>query len=169
MAFIIFASLFNIMKNFCRLCVSVTLMIMIMTSCKSGQGNKEELISSDVVDNPISAKGDTSTSGLPKIVFENDMHDFGSIREGETVSFGFKFKNKGKSDLLISGVNSSCGCTVSDYPKEIIKHEEEGVITVTFKSEGRQGMQNKVVTVLSNTQPNIHTLTIKAMVIPAKQ
>lgn len=132
-------------------------------ACNSGN-KKDQLLPADLIQNPASADGKSDAGALPVLQFEKMLHDFGSVCEGETVSFGFKFKNTGKSDLLIAKVTSSCGCTVGDYPKDPVKPGQDGVISVTFKSEGRKGIQNKTVTVLANTQPNIQTLTINAMV-----
>ncbi len=134
----------------------------ILTSCGN---NRESGISTDVVNNPVSASGDNSLDELPLISFDKDVHDFGKIIQGEKVSFNFRFTNTGKSDLVISQVNSSCGCTVTRFPKTAIKPGEKEKITVTFDSEGRKGIQNKTITVASNCQPNKTILRIKAMVV----
>ncbi|NOX45803.1 MAG: DUF1573 domain-containing protein [Chlorobi bacterium] len=134
----------------------------ILTSCGN---NREGGISTDVVNNPVSASGDNSLDELPLISFDKDVHDFGKIIQGEKVSFNFRFTNTGKSDLVISQVNSSCGCTVTRFPKTAIKPGEKEKITVTFDSEGRKGIQNKTITVASNCQPNKTILRIKAMVV----
>jgi hypothetical protein len=102
---------------------------------------------------------------MPAITFEKDFHDFGNLRSGEKVTFFFKFKNTGKSLLVISDVTTSCGCTISNYPKQPIKPGEESTVDVSFDSEGRHGIQNKTITVLSNTQPPTTTLRIKAIVV----
>jgi hypothetical protein len=133
----------------------------ILTSCGN---NREGGISTDVVNNPISASGDNSLDELPVISFSKQIHDFGKIIQGEKVSFNFRFTNTGKSDLVISQVNSSCGCTVTRFPKKAIKPGEKDKITVTFDSEGRKGIQNKTITVASNCQPNKTILRVKAMV-----
>jgi len=156
------------MKNKNYFVILLVFNLLLGLSCSQGSGDESKLLPADIVGNPASASSDTDTSQLPVMKFEKLTHDFGSICEGETVSFGFKFTNQGKSDLLISKVSSSCGCTVSDYPKDIIRPGKEGVISVTFKSEGRKGIQNKTVTVLANTQPNIRTLTINAMIKDCK-
>jgi hypothetical protein len=87
--------------------------------------------------------------------------------EGETVSFDFKFRNTGKTDLVITEVSSSCGCTVPSYPKTAIRPGQEGSIKVAFNSRGKKGYQTKSVVVLANTQPNATQLRIKAQI--AKQ
>lgn len=136
----------------------------LLTSCR-GNSSDGGLIPSDVVKNPNSADGKLDASDMPVLEFEKDFHDFGRVIQGEKVSFGFQFKNTGKSDLIISTVSSSCGCTVPDFPKTPVKPGESHRIDVKFDSEGRRGFQNKTVTIVSNTQPNTQVIRIKAEVI----
>ena len=128
-------------------------------------GNSDNSISTDLVNNPNSASGDVDMGKLPVFKFESEEHDFGRISDGEKVSYTFKFKNAGKSDLIISDAKATCGCTVADYPKTPVKPGQESGIVVSFNSEGRKGIQHKTVTVVANTQPNSKVLTIKAEVI----
>jgi len=85
--------------------------------------------------------------------------------QGETVSYPFKFRNTGKSDLVISDVSTSCGCTVPSFPKNPIHPGQDGVIKVSFNSAGKHGYQNKNIVVVANTQPNTFILKIKAEVM----
>ena len=143
----------------------VVLSGMLITSCKNGANqNSDKSLSSDVVKNPNTANGDNDTSSLPKFKFEEEIHDFGRIEEGEKVSYTFKFKNVGKSDLVISDARGSCGCTIADYPKTPISPNGNGVINVSFNSEGKKGFVSKNVTITANTQPNTKVLVIKAQV-----
>jgi len=131
----------------------------------SACSNNNDTISTDLVNNPNSATGNNDMSNLPVFKFTSEEHDFGRISEGEKVSYTFKFKNTGKSDLIISSAKATCGCTVADYPKTPIKPGAESGISVSFNSEGRKGIQNKTITVVANTQPNTKVLTIKAEVV----
>jgi len=142
---------------------SILLLIaLLVISCKSDANRK---LSTDVVQNPISATGDGDIKGLPMVKFASLEHDFGKVIQGEKVTYGFKFENTGKSDLLISNVSTACGCTVSRYPKEIVPPGGHDVIYVTFDSSGRKGFQSKTATVIANTQPNQTILKIKAQVV----
>ena len=87
----------------------------------------------------------------------------GSV-QGEKVSYSFKFKNVGKSDLVITDAHASCGCTIADYPKTPIPANGSGTIDVTFNSEGKTGFQSKTITIIANTQPNTKVLVIKAKI-----
>lgn len=136
---------------------------LLLVSCNSGN-NGTELLPADIVKNPNTASGKADTGEMPVLEFESDFHDFGRVIQGEKVSFAFKFTNTGKSDLIITGVSSSCGCTVPEFPKAPIKPGESGKIDVKFDSEGRRGYQNKTVTISSNAQPANQLLRIKAEV-----
>jgi hypothetical protein len=138
-----------------------TLLILgLFISCSQRQGN----LPADLVKNPNSADGRIN-EGLPSIHFDSDVHDFGKLIDGEKVTYGFKFTNTGTVDLLISQVNTSCGCTVTKYPKTPVKPGEKNEITVTFDSAGKKGIQQKSITVATNCQPSQAVLLIKAMVI----
>jgi len=134
-------------------------------SCNSTSNKQEEELPADIVSNPNTASGQFDLSSLPVLKFEEREHDFGKLLQGETVSFNFKFKNAGKSDLIIAEVSTSCGCTVPSYPKAPIKPGEEGIIKVAFSSKDQKGFQSKNILVVSNTQPNTTVLRIKAQVV----
>lgn len=135
-------------------------------SCSGGEQNDNGQISTDLINNPVTASGnEVDTSLLPQFKFEDEFHDFGIIIQGEKVSYTFKFKNIGKSDLILSSVHASCGCTVPKYDSKPIKPGEDGFIEVVFDSSGRSGMQQKTVTVMANTQPSVHELKFVAEVV----
>ena len=127
-------------------------------------------VPASIVNIPNSASGNSDQSQLPVMEFEQVEHDFGKVIQGEIVSYAFKFKNTGKTDLVIASVSASCGCTASDYPKTPVRPGEEGLIEVSFNSEGKQGFQYKDLIVAANTQPSNIKLSVKAMVfIPENQ
>ncbi|MBP5190670.1 MAG: DUF1573 domain-containing protein [Bacteroidales bacterium] len=134
--------------------------VMLFAAC----GGNDKGADVDIIKNPNTAEGYNESEKMPQIVFETDMHDFGQLMAGETISYSFKFTNTGNADLIISGCNASCGCTVADYPKERIAPGKTGYITVSFKSQGMSGQQIKDVIVASNTQPAKTRLRISATV-----
>lgn len=143
---------------------NIILITFFLIACGHSNHSKDDLLPTDVVRNPNTASGEVNNNELPVIEFDRTTHDFGKMIQGEIVTYGFKFKNTGKSDLLISRVSTSCGCTASEYPRKPIKPGEEGVIKIRFDSKGRKGVQRKSATVQSNTQPSRKTLTIKAVI-----
>ena len=103
---------------------------------------------------------------LPALAFERTDYDFGTIKEGQKVNYTYKFKNNGEAPLIIQSVQPSCGCTAPDWTKEPIPVGKEGFVKVEFDSNGKTGMQNKMVTVTANTWPKQMKLNFKAMVTP---
>lgn len=128
--------------------------------------NADEKVSEEAIMNPLSADNPSGAKAgeLPQMTFDKDFHDFGTISEGEKVTYSFRFKNTGKGDLIIQTANGSCGCTVPEFPEKPIKSGKTGFIKVQFNSEGRAGIQEKQVTIVANTIPNTLTLKIKAEV-----
>lgn len=101
----------------------------------------------------------------PQIQFEKEVHDFGKIVQGDIVRYQFKFKNIGNKDLVISDVKGSCGCTITQFPKQPIKPNQEATIDVSFNSAAKMGPQNKNLTVYTNAEPSLKVLYIKGEVI----
>ncbi|GAB4284661.1 MAG: DUF1573 domain-containing protein [Marinilabiliales bacterium] len=149
----------------------IILGIVLVSACSndnngSENNNQDNLIPADVVKNPVSLDDQNpSTDNLPVFDIAEKVHDFGVIIQGEQVTHVYKFKNTGKSDLVISNVKASCGCTVPTYDKEPIKPGETGKIEIVFNSTGRSGKQHKTITVLANTQPNKIELGFTADVV----
>lgn len=139
------------------------MLALVSTACST---ESEPGVSSDAINNPLTADGVSSKSKdkLPVLTFDKDFHDFGTISEGEKVTYSFKFTNTGKTDLIIQTASGSCGCTVPEVPQEPIKAGETGFIKVQFNSENRVGIQEKQVTVVTNAMPNTSILRIKAEV-----
>jgi hypothetical protein len=140
----------------------LVILVLITASCNNEKKDQPaNAIDPSLVKNPISASGNSnSKDNVPVLQFETDTHDFGTIEEGEKISFAFKFKNVGQGDLVIRAAQGSCGCTVPEYPKDPVHPGDNGIINVTFNSEGKEGQQHKTVTVISNTIPNTYTLNI---------
>lgn len=135
-----------------------------LISCNQKSGKA----TGDMVSNPLSAS-DTSadvTADAPMMVFDENIHDFGTLTDGEVVTYKFRFKNTGKTGLIITYANSTCGCTVPSYPKDPIAPGEEGAIDVQFNSSGKVGHIEKNVTITANTIPSQFYLVIKGEVKP---
>jgi hypothetical protein len=101
---------------------------------------------------------------LPVLIFEKLEHDFGTITEGQKVTYTYKFKNTGSAPLIIQNAQPSCGCTAPDWSREPIPVGGSGFVKAEFDSKGKPGMQNKSITVTSNTFPKTTQLKFKANV-----
>jgi hypothetical protein len=104
------------------------------------------------------------------ITWEKSTHDFGSITEGEKVSHTFKFTNTGNAPLVLTNVEVTCGCTTpKGWPRDPIAPGSSGELTVAFNSAGKSGIQNKVITVVSNSIGTTNQVIISVNVLEKKQ
>lgn len=136
----------------------------VFTACNSAT-NSEAEVSTDIINDPATAAEEVDASELPIFEFEEKVIEFGEISQGEKVKRNYKFKNVGKTDLIISDAKGSCGCTVPRWPKQPIRPGQEGEIEVVFDSNGKQGRQSKTVTLIANTKPNTTVLALKGDVL----
>lgn len=140
-------------------CLAVTMM-----ACHE---TKDNHLSPSLITNPKSAEQSNKEEAL--IEFDKTEFDFGRLLQGEVVSYTFHFTNVGNAPLIITGVDKSCGCTASEYPRQPIAPGNKGDIKITYDSKGHHGFQSKVLNVLSNTNPATTTLRIKAEVYTPDQ
>jgi hypothetical protein len=91
------------------------------------------------------------------------QHDFGNISKGNPVSHEFEFTNTGSEALLVTNVSTSCGCTVTNYSKDLIAPGANGYVKATFDAN-KLGAFVKTITVQSNANEN-PVLTLKGTVV----
>jgi len=132
--------------------------ILLLISCQS-QAEKDG-------DNMSALEANT---GNPVIQFDTTSHDFGTLIEGEIVSYTFKFYNNGDGPLLIKSASASCGCTVPGYSKEPTPPGDEGKVVVEFNTRGKLGTNHKTISIRSNSNPPVTILNIFAEVVRAEQ
>jgi hypothetical protein len=115
------------------------------TACnsKGGKTTEQQANSTDTV------------KGTAVITFDETVHNFGNVTEGEKVEYSFKFTNTGDKDLIITDATSSCGCTVPDWPKEPLKPGKSAYMKVVFNSAGKEGFTEKLISIKANTNPPV--------------
>ena len=132
----------------------------VFSSCKDNASSKIK------ANNVVTAKERDAKISLGGAIIELDKteYDFGSIVDGEVIDGTFKVTNTGKSDLILTQVKPSCGCTTPDWPKEPIAPGATGIIKFSFNSAGRVGKQNKSITIRSNAEKTTEIVRIKGTV-----
>ncbi len=120
----------------------------------------------DIIRNPITANGTVDGDQVAEISFIDNSFSFDTIQEGKSIEHEFEFSNTGNVSLVISKVQSTCGCTVPSWPDQAIAPGESSKIKVIFDSEGKPKKQVKPITVIANTIPNKTILIIEGYVIP---
>jgi len=100
----------------------------------------------------------------PVIEFAQDVIDYGKIEQKSDGKRVFTFTNTGKSPLIISRIQSSCGCTVPKKPTEPIMPGKTGEIEVKYDTNRLNGF-SKTLTVYSNATIPAKRIRIKGIVV----
>lgn len=123
---------------------------MVLLSC----GSKDKDVSTDLIN--IVPGNNIDTSVLPRIAFEDSSYNFGKVSEGELVKYTYTFENTGDAPLIISRVETSCGCTTAkDWSEAPYGTGEEGQITIEFDTNKRPGHQKKSIDIITNSVPAV--------------
>lgn len=122
----------------------------------------------------VNAQSNESNSKGPYIQFDKKLdHSNGAITYdyGKIVKMGngdcvFRFKNTGKTPLILTDVKASCGCTVPTWPQNSpIMPGKEGEIAIRYTRTSTLGQFNKSVTVTSNAINGTVELRLKGEII----
>ena len=114
------------------------------------------------------AQEETLVEG-PYITFEESSFDFGDIHQDDKVEHIFSFENTGTAPLIITNVQTTCGCTAPEWPKEPVMPGESAELKVRFDSTGKFGRQNKVISVISNSVAPVNQVKITTNVLPKEK
>lgn len=79
----------------------------------------------------IAQEVNQTTSG-PEITFSETEYQFGDIHQGDKVEHVFAFENTGTEPLIITNVQTTCGCTAPNWPRDPIAPGQSGEIKVVF-------------------------------------
>ncbi|MCB0403079.1 MAG: DUF1573 domain-containing protein [Flavobacteriales bacterium] len=104
------------------------------------------------------------TEKKPKMVFETEVLDYGTVEQGSNGEREFHFTNNGNAPLIITEAQKTCGCTVPSFPKEPILPGASADIKVKYDTK-RLGPINKSVTIISNDERPGLVLRIKGTVV----
>jgi Protein of unknown function (DUF1573) len=95
----------------------------------------------------------------PKLQFQTNAIDFGSVTAGEIVNRTFVFTNNGDETLIISSVQPGCGCTTAGEWTKHVEPGNTGTIPLTFNSKAFDGPVTKTIIVQCNARSN-ETVTL---------
>lgn len=104
------------------------------------------------------------TETASSIVWKAETIDVGEIPQGTPKAIVYEFKNTGKTAVVITQVQGSCGCTATDYTKEPILPGKSAKVTATYNAANK-GAFTKTVTVTTSAETAPKILTLKGTVI----
>jgi Protein of unknown function (DUF1573) len=113
-------------------------------------------------------KRDEDVKKMRKTTMEvaNAHYSFGKLKDGDKVRHTWVVKNTGTSPLMISNINTSCGCTAPYFSKQLIMPGREDEITLTFNSAGKSGHVTKNAHIMANTENSPFPISFDADVEP---
>jgi uncharacterized protein DUF1573 len=100
------------------------------------------------------------TAHYTLIKWQDSIFNFGTLKMNDSVHLKYIFQNVGKTPLFITQARPSCGCTVTNFPKEPIMPGKSGAITATMQSGFHTGEINKSIFVKSNTKNHTSSILI---------
>lgn len=104
----------------------------------------------------------------PEIYCEQPLWDFGVVTDAASLTNRFLISNRGDSSLLITEVDSSCGCTVASLTDKQLAPNESVPLTVIFNPKNRSGKQHKTLRIHSNDpQTPVYDLQLAGHVNPS--
>ena len=106
----------------------------------------------------------TTKTTATTIVWKAETIDVGEIPQGTPKAIVYEFKNTGKTAVVITSVQGSCGCTATDYTKEPILPGKSAKVTATYNAANKGGF-TKTVTVTTSAETTPKVLTLKGTVI----
>lgn len=95
------------------------------------------------------APSNAAASNAEVLLVKESGFDFGKIPQGRPVTHIFEIVNTGKTPLLLTNLQASCGCTTPEWSKEPIKPGATAQIKVGYNSAA-EGYFNKSITILYN-------------------
>lgn len=105
----------------------------------------------------------------PKVKIMEKVHDFGTIKREDTVSYAFEILNSSKKSrkaYFISDVSASCGCTDLKFTEDSIAVNKKGIIDVTYTPKTNDsGFVEKIIVVADNSKDRFQTFYLRGKVI----
>lgn len=111
-----------------------------------------------------SVTGTNIVAAASTIIWKAETIDVGQIPQGTPKAIVYEFKNTGKTSVVITSVQGSCGCTATDYTKEPVLPGKSAKITATYNAANKGGF-TKTVTVITSAESTPKVLTLKGTVI----
>lgn len=106
-------------------------------------------VARDLAAKPVRLTNTINVDVRPAISVEAYTYNFGSIVEGSRITHRYTVTNKGNTTLYIRDIKTSCGCTSTEYSREIAPGLQ-GAVNVTFDASGFFGAVEKTVYVVTN-------------------
>ncbi len=86
----------------------------------------------------------------PKLAVSDKKVDFGNVVAGETKSAELNIINKGKSELIVKDIRTTCDCITATLSSKKLSPGEVAFLNIMFDSNRRMGEVTRTVTLVTN-------------------
>lgn len=93
-----------------------------------------------------------------------DTLDLGRVHEGETLLKELSMRNMTGEPIVITGIDSGCGCLLFEYSKQPIHPGSDSTVKLRFYSAGLYGEVVRTAKIKSSASDALYTLVITAVV-----
>lgn len=108
-----------------------------------------------------------SDSAAAGIVFDERVHDFGTVLERDGVmAYRFRFTNRGKQPVVATQALTSCQCIGAEFSREPVGPGGEGFVTVSYDPNHRPGSFSTEIRILFDGGRTVCRIWIRGEVIP---
>ena len=111
----------------------------------------------------VSSEGKVTTEKTAAISWDQLIHDFGHIPQGEPATAIFTLTNNSDSPLVIRDVKGSCGCTATYHEDEPVAPGGQTTIKAIYNAK-KVGAFNKTLKVTTTVDEEVIVLRIKGSV-----
>lgn len=102
-----------------------------------------------------------------KVSFKDSSRHYYPIPQGKDLNVTYFYTNTGENPLVISEVQSSCGCAKVKFTDRPLEPGGEGNIEIAYDSYKNIGYSQVFITVIMNTTPvKMHTLVFDVNIVP---
>jgi hypothetical protein len=103
---------------------------------------------------PTDTSAAIASTGGPKLSFVVAEHNLGTVENVGPIPLKFTVRNTGDSDLIISSIKPTCGCTMAELERNTIPPGEETFVTGELSLPNKVGHVKRTIQVLSNDPTN---------------
>ena len=138
----------------------------LLTGGTAAFGQSFRIIPREVLDSLAHPVAETDSP----VHFEVDRIDLGTIDEEDAPkSVRFCWRNVGNVPVVITRVQTGCGCAVATYDRRPVQPEGEGTITITYHPKGHPGpFERKILVYAQPAEAGIAAvLTLTGQVTPS--
>ena len=112
------------------------------------------LLSFSPVENAV-VNTSTTISNPTLVKWKTESVNLGEITQGKPVTIEFEFTNTSDAPVIVTNAQASCGCTVTDYPKEPILPGKSAKITATYNAAAKGVFTKNVTVYIQNEDPKV--------------